>query len=184
MTATRHLANVSASRHVPPGYVIVHPNRELRSSHVAKAVVVGILLASVALILAITIGGWSQLDGMTPVSFAWCIAYVAIAYYGWRWARGVLPIAAAMAVLLLVPALVSLTGFYGTTWSEHATAGYGQIHTLFGGSVSPQLLTLATIVLIAVQLALIAACVGAFRQCWHLELEVREEEVRRSRPRG
>lgn len=180
---TRHLANVSASRHVPPGYVIIHPNRELRSSHVARAVVVAILLLSVAMILAITLGGWSQLDGMTPVSFAWCIAYVAIAYYVWRWARGLLPIAAALGMLLLVPAIVSLAGFYVTSWSQRAGVGYGQIHTVFGGSFSPHLLSLLTILLIPVQLGLIAACVATFMQGWQLELEVPESEVRQTPPR-
>ena len=168
---------MSATRHLPPGYVIAHPNRELRSSHVAKAVVVAVLLLSVAVILAITLGGWNRLDGMTPVSFAWCLVYAVIAFYVWRWARGLLPIAATLAMLLLVPAVVALSGIDGTTWSERAGAGYGQVHTLFGGSFSPHLLSLLTILLIPIQLALIAVCVQAFMQNWNIELEVPGSEV-------
>lgn len=176
--SSHHLASVSASRHVAPGHVVIHPNRSRVSSHLMKALVVMILLLSAAMILAITLGGWDRLDGMTPVSIAWCLADLAIAYYVWRWARGLLPIAAALAVLLLVPVAVSLSGVDGgTTWSEHGAAGFGQIHSLFGQTVSPQLLSLLTIGLIPVQLALIAACVAAFMQNWQLELEVAESEL-------
>lgn len=174
MAATRHLASVSPSRHVPPGYVIVLPNRELRSSRVARAAVVAVLLLSVAVILTITLGGWNRLDGMTPVSFAWCVAYVVIAFYVWRWTRGLLPIAATLAMLLLVPAIVAVAGFAGTTWSERAAPGYGRVETLFGGSFSPHLLSLLTILLIPIQLVLIAVCIRAFVQRWNIELEVPE----------
>ena len=71
------------------------PNREKASSKLMKAIVALILLASVGLLLIVTIGGWSQLEGMKPINFFWCVAYVIIAFYIWgRWARGMLPIAA------------------------------------------------------------------------------------------
>ena len=76
-------------RTLTPGYVVVYPNREKSTSKVTKAAVALILLVSVALMLLITIGGWSKLEGLKAVNFAWCIAYLLIAYYVMvRWTRG------------------------------------------------------------------------------------------------
>ena len=88
---------VSPERNLQPGYTIVYPNRDKASSKVTKSIVVLILLASVALMLIVTIGGWSKLQGLKPVNFAWCLVYLLFAFYISRWARGLLPIAAAMA---------------------------------------------------------------------------------------
>jgi hypothetical protein len=173
------------SHHLPPGYVIVYPNRDRPSSHIAKALVVAVLLLSVVVILAITLGGWSRLDGMTPISFLWCLIYVVIAFYIWRWARGLLPIAVTLATLLLIPAVVATAGFDGTTWSQRASAGYGSIDTIFGsGGLSPQTLALLTVLLILVQLALIGVSINAFRQGWNIEHELPEAELVSSHPRG
>ncbi len=38
--------------------------------------------------LILTIGGWSKLAGMKPLNFVWCLLYLMIAVYIWRWARG------------------------------------------------------------------------------------------------
>src|ERR1700733_9848931 len=46
-------------RTVTAGYTVVYPNREKAASKAMKAIVALILLASVALILIVTIGGWS-----------------------------------------------------------------------------------------------------------------------------
>ena len=54
-------------------------------------IVVGILLASVALMVLVTFGGWSKLQGLTPLNFVWCLAYLVLAYYVWRWSRGRCP---------------------------------------------------------------------------------------------
>ena len=79
-----------------PGYTVIYPNREKASSKTTKAIVVLIMLASVALMLIVTVGGWSKLQGMKPVNFVWCLAYVIMAFYVARWNRGVLPMAAAL----------------------------------------------------------------------------------------
>ena len=94
-------------RNVSPGYVVIHPNREKTKCKVTKLIVVAILVGSVALILLITVGGWSKLQGLKPVNFAWCIVYLIFAFYVFRWARGLLPIAAALAILLLILSLIS-----------------------------------------------------------------------------
>src|SRR5258707_10777600 len=89
-------------RNLPPGYTISYPTRDKPTSVATKGIVVLIMLISVALMLIVTIGGWSKLQGLKPVNFIWCIVYVIIAFYVWRWARGLLPIAAALAILLLI----------------------------------------------------------------------------------
>src|SRR5437660_9814259 len=100
-----------------PGYTVIHPNREKASSKTIKAIVVLIMLASVALMLIVTVGGWSKLQGMKPVNFVWCLAYLIMAFYiGARWSRGLLPIVAALAILLLIMSLIAGSGAAGTSW--------------------------------------------------------------------
>ena len=90
---------VAVHRTITPGYVVVYPNREKAVSKTTKAVVVVLLLVSVGLMLIVTIGGWSKLEGMKAVNFVWCLAYLLIAFYvATRWTRGLLPIAAALAI--------------------------------------------------------------------------------------
>ncbi len=166
-------------RNIRPGYAISYPNREKPSSHATKFLVVLILLISVALMLAITIGGWSELQGMTPVNFAWCIAYLLIAFYVWRWARGLLPIAAALAVLLLIVALIAATGASGTSWFDRSDYGYSAAQSLFGGpGLSADMLGLLTVLLVPVQALLIFVAMRGFVQGWNVEVEVPIEQSR------
>ncbi len=88
-------------RNVRPGYAVIHPNRDKPICKLTKLIVVGLLIASVVLMMILTIGGWSKLQGMKPVNFIWSAVYLVIAFYILRWARGLLPIAAALAMLLL-----------------------------------------------------------------------------------
>src|SRR4249919_2677593 len=105
-------------RNLQPGHTIVYPNREKAESKATKAIVVFILLVSVGLMLIVTIGGWSKLQGLKPVNFAWCLVYIIMCVYIARWARGLLPIAAAMAILLLILALIAGSGVSGTSWFD------------------------------------------------------------------
>jgi signal transduction histidine kinase len=164
-----------------PGYVVVYPNRETATSKATKATVAFILLVSVALILIITIGGWSKLQGLKAVNFAWCIAYLLIAFYVMaRWTRGLLPIAAALAILLLILALIAGTGISGTSWFDREHAGFASPQTLFGGAgLSPDMLGLLTLILVPVQALLILFAMRGFAQAWNVEVEVPEEEARR-----
>jgi len=41
---------------------------------VVKAIVVAILLASVAMMALVTFAGWSKLEGLTPLNLMWCRA--------------------------------------------------------------------------------------------------------------
>ena len=62
-----------------PGYTIIYPNRDKASSKATKTIVILFLLVSVGLMLIVTIGGWSKLQGLKPVNFAWCLVYLIIA---------------------------------------------------------------------------------------------------------
>src|ERR1700751_3214060 len=167
-------------RTVSPGYTVVFPNREKASSKAMKALVTLILLVSVGLLLIVTIGGWSQLEGMKPLNFFWCIAYLLLAFYIFlRWSRGALPIAAGLAVLLLMVALVAGLGLSGTSWFDRKHAGFAQAQSLFGGNgLSADTLGTITLLLIPVQLLLIVVAMRAFAQGWNVEQEVPIEEAR------
>jgi hypothetical protein len=172
---------VAFSRTLTPGYVVVYPNRERPASATTKGVVVALLLISVVLMLIVTIGGWSKLQGLKAVNFAWCLAYLVLAYYiATRWARGLLPIAAAMAILLLLIALVAGAGITGTSWFDRNSFGFGAPHTLFGGQgLGPDLLGLITLLLAPVQALLIFFAMMGFAQGWNIEVEVPAEEAQR-----
>jgi hypothetical protein len=167
-------------RNIRPGYTVIHPNRDKASCNVIRAVVVLILIISVLLMLAITIGGWSELQGLKPVNFIWCVVYLVIAFYIWRWSRGLLPIAAALAILLLIIAVIAGTGLSGTSWFDREHAGFAPAQSLFGGAgLSDSTLGLLTVLLIPVQVALIVLAMIGFAQGWNVELEVPDDEARR-----
>ncbi|MGO9750724.1 MAG: hypothetical protein ACLP8S_12440 [Solirubrobacteraceae bacterium] len=153
--------------------VITYPNREKPQSKLTKAIVIVILLASVVLVLAVTIGGWSELEGMTAVNFAWCAIYLALAYYVSRWNRGLLPIAAALAVLLAVIALIAGTGAFGTSWFDRAREGFAVPQSLLGGTgLDPDTLGVLTLAIAPVQALLVLFAMHGFTQGWNVEQEV------------
>ncbi len=165
-------------RHLPPGHVITYPNREKAVSKATKAIVVLILLVSIALMLAVTIGGWSKLQGLSWVDFAWCIVYLAIAILVARWARGLLPIAAAMAILLLIVALIAGLGGSGTSWFERNHVDYAATQSIFGGKgLSPDVLGTLVLLIAPVQLLLIIFSMQGFSQGWNVEVEKHVDDI-------
>ncbi len=168
-------------QHRTPGYAVVYPNREKPASYVTKAVVAIILLVSVALLLIVTIGGWSRLEGLKPVNFVWILAYLVIAFYVFtRWARGLLPIAAGLAVLLLMMSVIAGLGGAGTSWFDRSHVGFAGAQSLFGGNgFSSDFLGLITLLIAPVQVLLIFVAMLGFSQGWNVETEVPVEEARR-----
>lgn len=167
-------------RNIRPGYAVIHPNRDKAICKLTKLVIVLILLASVALMMILTIGGWSKLQGMKPVNFIWGALYLVVAYYISRWARGLLPIAAALAILLLIIAVIAAFGLDGTSWFDRNHTGFGAAQSLFGGKgLGTGMLGSITVLLIPVEVALIVVAMVGFSQGWNVELEVPEEEARR-----
>ncbi len=92
--------------------IITYPHREEPIVQATRAAVVILLLVSAALVFIVTVGGWNQLEGMYPVDLAYVIVYLVLAYFARRWNRGVLPVGAALAVLLGVFALVAAPGWF------------------------------------------------------------------------
>jgi lysylphosphatidylglycerol synthetase-like protein (DUF2156 family) len=168
---------------VTPGYKVVYPNRDKAASKTTKAVVTLILLASAGLLLIVTVGGWSKLAGLKGVNIIWCALYVVTAFYiFFRWARGLLPIAAGLAILLLMLALVAGLGVTGTSWLDRNHPGFAAPETIFGGQgLNPDFLGLITLLLVPVQLLLIFFAMLGFKQGWNVETEVPEDE---SKDRG
>jgi hypothetical protein len=167
-------------RSLAPGYTVIHPNRDKTACKLTRLIVVLVLILSVVLMLIVTIGGWSKLQGLKPVNFAWCITYLILAFYIWRWARGLLPIAAGLAVLLLIVALIAGTGFSGTSWFDRSHAGFAPALSLFGGpGLNSNTLGIVTLILVPLQLLLSILAMQGFAQGWNVELEVTTEEARR-----
>src|SRR3954463_12687529 len=92
--------------------VIHHPNREKGGSKATKAGTILLLLASAALIAIITIGGWQDLEGAQVISIFFIIVFALMAFFVARWNRGVLPLAAAFAIVLLVFAAIAAPGWF------------------------------------------------------------------------
>jgi hypothetical protein len=173
--------NMAQHRTLTPGYAVVYPNREKASSHVTKAIITIIMLVSVALMLIVTIGGWSKLQGLKPVNFVWILAYLIMAFYIFaRWARGLLPITAGLAILLLMMAVIAGIGAAGTSWFDRSHSGFAGAQSLFGGGgLSPDFLGLLTLLIAPVQVFLIFFAMLGFAQGWNVEMEVPIEEAKR-----
>jgi hypothetical protein len=139
-----------------------------------------LLLVSVVLMLIVTIGGWSKLQGMKPLNFAWCLVYLILAVYIGRWSRGALPIASALAIILLIISLIAGLGVSGTSWFDRNHAGFAHADSLFGGSgLSADSIGLVTLLIAPVQVLLIMFAMRGFSQGWNVEQEVSHEEARR-----
>ncbi|HWH95472.1 MAG TPA: hypothetical protein VNT03_16550 [Baekduia sp.] len=151
--------------------IIEHPNREKASSKATKAAVLLLLLASVALMLIVTVGGWDTLQGAKPVQIGYILVYVIIAFYVAQWNRGVLPVAAALAILLAIFAAVAVPG-----WFDRDDTGFEQ------PSIDAGVLGLVTALLIPVQVLLIAFAMRAFNQAWNVEVERRPDTGTRRAP--
>jgi hypothetical protein len=166
--------------------VVIYPNRDKPASRTVKWIVVLLLFVSIGLILIVTFGGWSKLQGLKPINFAWCIIYLIIAYYvGVRWSRGSLPMAAAMGILLLLITIIAGTGLAGTSWFDRSSFGFAAPQSLFGGKgLSPDVLGFFTLLIAPVQLVLIFFAMMGFAQAWNVEMEVPEDEAKRRRGPG
>ncbi len=161
-------------RTLTPGYAVVYPNRDSAANKTTKAIVVLIMLISVALMLILIIGGWSKLQGLKPLDFVWCLAYLIMAFYiAKRWARGLLPITTGLAVLLLIVVVIAGTGAGGTSWFDRSNAGFGS------AALPADFLGLITVLLIPVQILLIFFTMMAFAQGWNVEVEVPIDEAKR-----
>jgi hypothetical protein len=140
--------------------IIDRPNRDKAASKATRAVVVVLLLASAALMTIITIGGWNTLEGAKALQIAYILLYLLIAFFVLRWSRGVLPVAAALAIILLIFAAVS-----GPEWFNRDKAGFTS------PPLDESVLGLLTFLLVPLQILLIAFAMRGFQQAWNVEVE-------------
>jgi lysylphosphatidylglycerol synthetase-like protein (DUF2156 family) len=140
--------------------VVTHPNREKPAVQATRATVILLLLVSAALVLIVTVGGWGVLQGAWFIQVIYILAYLALAFYAYRWNRGTLPISSALAVLLLVFALVA-----APFWFDRNHTGFRQPNLEAG------LLGVITLLIVPVQILLIAFAMRGFGQGWNVELE-------------
>jgi hypothetical protein len=143
-----------------PGVRIEHPNRRKAASKVTRVVVVLLLLVSALLVAIVTVGGWDVLQGAKALQIAYIVVYVVIAFFVMRWSRGVLPLAAALAIVLLIFAAVSAPG-----WFDRDKPGFAD------PAIDEGILGLITALLVPIQLLLIAVAMSGFRQAWNVEVE-------------
>lgn len=141
--------------------LILHPNRDKAESKATKAAVILLLLTSAGLIAIVTAGGWSKLQGFAIGAIFYIVVYAVMAYYVARWNRGVLPVAAALAVIFAILALIAAPG-----WFDRDKAGFED------PALPPGILGLLTVIIVPVQVLLIAFAMRGFQQAWNVEVEM------------
>jgi lysylphosphatidylglycerol synthetase-like protein (DUF2156 family) len=157
-----------------PGVRIDHPNRAKPASKLMRALVVVLLLVSAFLVAVVTVGGWDVLQGAKVLQVSYIVVYVVIAFFVMRWSRGVLPLAAALAIVLLIFAAVS-----APAWFDRDQPGFTD------PAIDEGILGLITALLVPIQLLLIAVAMSGFRQAWNVEVEQHDEPPPAGRePRG
>jgi hypothetical protein len=149
-----------------PGVIITHPNRDKPVVQATRATFIVLLLASAALVAIVTIGGWKVLQGAIPVQIGYVIVYLTLAFYAGRWNRGVLPVSAALAVLLGIFALAA-----GPAWFARDKAGYAQ------PAIDAGLLGILTLLIVPLQMLVVAFAMRGFQQGWNVELERRDPKA-------
>ena len=162
------------------GHVIDRPNRRKTSSKATRAIVILLLLVSAAVVTIISLGGWNTLEGAKPLQVAYIVLYVVLAYFVFRWSRGVLPLAAALAIVLLIFGAVS-----GPAWFDRDKTGFTD------PALDESILGLLSLILVPLQVLLIAFAMRGFQQAWNVEVERPADEPRggsgarrrRARPR-
>jgi hypothetical protein len=143
------------------GYHIEHPNQHKASSKATKAVVILLLAVSAVLMTIVLLGGWSKLAGMEVVLIGWILVYLLMAYYVARWNRGVLPLAAALAILMGI-----FAGIAGPEWFDRDKTGFSS------PALDESVLGLVTLLIVPVQILLIGFSMRGFQQAWNVEVEV------------
>jgi hypothetical protein len=148
---------------VRPGYELWRPNREKGGSATMKWLIVLLLLATAVLAAVITVGGWTVMkggSGMGIVCGIYALLYLFFAFRVARWSRGVLPLAAALSMILAILCAVG-----AESWFERDKSGF--IEPLIPSSTVGVLV----IVLGLLQVVVIAASLYGFNQNWHVEEE-------------
>ncbi len=144
---------------------IEYPNRAKPAVKVTKLIVILLLLVSVGLMLAVTIGGWTALAGAKPELFGFMAVYLILAFFAARWTRGTLPLSAALGILLLIFAVIA-----GPQWFERDKPGFTD------PALNENIVGILTLLIAPVQILLIAFAARGFQQEWGVEIEHKIDE--------
>lgn len=137
---------------------IEHPVRITGRSRTTRFVVVALMLVSAALLTIVTVGGWSRIQGAKALQIGYVVVYLVIAFFVARRRGGLLPLAAALAIVLLMFAAIS-----APQWFARDAPGYSD-PALDAGIVG-----ILTLVLVPVQILLIGFAARGFAQRWSSE---------------
>ena len=144
--------------------VIEHPNRGKPASQLARLAVIVLLIASAAVVVIVSIGGWDTFEGARGVQIAFIVVYAVFALFVARWSRGVLPMIAALAVILGIFGAVATPA-----WFDRDKDGFTD------PAISSGVLGLLCALLVLLQIALVLSALIGFRQRWNVEVERHRE---------
>ena len=142
------------------GVRIEHPNRDKAASKLTRLIVLVLLVGSAGLLAIITWGAWETLEGAKALQIAYIALYLLMAVFVLRWSRGVLPVASALAIVMLIFAAVS-----APQWFDRDKAGFTS------PALDEGIVGLLTALMVPLQLLLIAFAMSGFQQAWHVEVE-------------
>jgi len=148
---------------VRPGYELWRPNREKAESITTKFVIVFLLVATAAIAALVTITGFSLLrggGGMGVICLIYTALYLLFAFLVARWSRGILPVAAALSMILAIFCAVG-----ADSWFARDKAGFED------AMIPVPLIGLLVVILALLQLVLIAVVLYGFNQAWNVEEE-------------
>jgi hypothetical protein len=148
---------------VRPGYELWRPNREKAESVTTKVVLVILLAATSVIAVVVAISGFSLISGgttMAMVTLIYGLLYGFFAFIVARWNRGILPVAAALSMILAIFCAVG-----ANSWFARDKAGFED------GLLPVTLIGLLVVVLALLQILVVAVSLYAFNQNWHVEEE-------------
>ncbi len=140
--------------------IIDHPNRDRPQSRATRALVVALLLISAIVLTLATAGGWEKIQGAKSLHIAYILIYLVLAFYIARWRSGLLPVAAALAIVLAMFAAIS-----GPEWFARDQPGFSD------PALGAGILGVLTLVIVPVQVLLIIFAAQGFTQRWSVEVE-------------
>jgi hypothetical protein len=148
---------------VRPGYELWRPNREKTEAQTTKVVCALLLWITAALTILVAITGFSLMSGGAGMGIMALIYGLLYAFFGFlviRWNRGILPVAAALSIILAILCAVG-----ANSWFARDKAGFSD------GLIPSPLIGLLVIIIVLVQIVLISVAIFAFNQEWHVEEE-------------
>ncbi len=146
-----------------PGYELWRPNRAKASSQLTRFVLMLLLVASIALMLLVVLGGWSLLTGGTlwgVISLIIVFVYVVLTIMVGRWSRGAVTLSVAIAVLMLIFSSIGFESWFARDKADFAEA-----------ALPSDLIGLFVFLMIPVQIAVAVVASIAIKQEWHVEEE-------------